>query len=465
MKISLQNSLLISLCLFAVVSFISIAAANVFLGISVLLFLIITYKNKSIRINPDKMRFFKAIGVFVGALFVSALFSGDIAYGLKTWADFFLWRFMPFVILLAVLDDEDLSNKVLRAVMFGFVIDCLYAIYWSFFVFKGKFDWIRAAGFVGHPMTLAGWACILLPVLLVFIFRKDVVQKYHWVAVVLFVIGSVTLLFNATRGAWLALAVVLPLMSLFFILQNKKILLICLALVLGVGTILVNNASFMKRVDSIDDLKNTSNRSRLVIWDISIKMFKEHVILGVGLGDYKNVYQREHIAPRVEVERKAIKDLTSFKKFKKSEQDVVLKAPVNLWKVQGYKKLKKQERNEFNKAYSKFRFEYSLSKLNHAHNNLLQMLAENGLVGFIGYIFAFGYILWSNFKNYLLNKNPYALMIVGSTSALILQGLTEYNFGNSSVMKIYWLVLACLLILASKYNDKVKNTLVDEMKK
>ncbi|MBQ2975070.1 MAG: O-antigen ligase family protein, partial [Phascolarctobacterium sp.] len=125
--------------------------------------------------------------------------------------------------------------------------------------------------------------------------------------------------------------------------------------------------------------------------------------------------------------------------------------------VQGYKKLKKQERNEFNKSYSKFRFEYSLSKLNHAHNNILQMLAENGMVGFVGYIFAFGFIVWKNFKNFLLNKNPYALMIVGSTSALVLQGLTEYNFGNSSVMKIYWLVLACLIILASKYNDGMKN--------
>ena len=213
----------------------------------------------------------------------------------------------------------------------------------------------------------------------------------------------------------------------------------------------------MKRVDSIDDFKNTSNRSRLIIWGTSIEMFKEHPVLGVGLGNYKNVYQNEHIAPRVEVERKSIKGLPSFRKLNKSEQAVVLKEPVNLWKVQGYKKLKKQERNEFNKAYIKFRFEYSLSKLNHAHNNILQMLAENGLIGFIGYIFAFGFILWKNFKNFLLNKNPYALMIVGSTSALFLQGLTEYNFGNSSVMKIYWLVLACLIILANKYNDGMNN--------
>ena len=86
------------------------------------------------------------------------------------------------------------------------------------------------------------------------------------------------------------------------------------------------------------------------------------------------------------------------------------------------------------------------------------MLAENGIIGLFGYVFAFGYILWSGLKNYLFNKNPYTLMILGSTTALVLQGLTEYNFGNGAVMKIYWLVLACLVILANMYNkEKLKN--------
>ena len=457
MNLSLQNTLLISLCLFAVSSFVSIAAANVFLGISVLIFLIITYKNKGLSIAQDKLPYFKAIGIFAGALFVSALFSGDIIYGLKTWADFFLWRFIPFIILVAVLDREEYAKKVLTAVVCGFVIDCLYAIYWSFFVFKGKFDWIRAAGFVGHPMTLAGWSCVLLPILLVCIFKKELVKKYKWLPVLLFVIGSVALLFNATRGAWIALAIVLPLLSLCYVLKSKKMFFAFTSIILVVGIALVNNPSFMKRVLSITDTKNASNSSRFIIWYTSFEMFKEHPVLGVGLGNYKNVYQNEYIAHRVEKERNAIKKLRSFQMLKKSEQAVVLKSPTNLWKLHGYKRLKKQERNEFNKTYGKFRFEYSLSKLNHAHNNILQMLAENGLVGLFGYIFAFGYILWRNLKNYVVNKNPYALMIVGSTGALLFQGLTEYNFGNSSVMKIYWLVLACLIILASKYNCRMKN--------
>ena len=83
-----------------------------------------------------------------------------------------------------------------------------------------------------------------------------------------------------------------------------------------------------------------------------------------------------------------------------------------------------------------------------------QMLGENGLSGLLGYIIAFGYILWDSIRKYFENKNPYNLMIIGSTTTLLLQGMTEYNFGNSSVMKIYWFVLACLLVLAKEYSQE-----------
>ena len=164
----------------------------------------------------------------------------------------------------------------------------------------------------------------------------------------------------------------------------------------------------MKRVDSISDTKyNWSNVSRFIIWDTAYGIFKDHPVLGIGLGSFA-------------------------KEYKNTVVDRSLKRNVPL--------------KDWQKKH--------LRELSHAHNNYIHMLAENGLVGFLGYVLAFGFILCKNIKNYLLNKNPYALMIVGSTAALLLQGLTEYNFGNSSVMKIYWLVLGCLVVLARFYNKE-----------
>lgn len=442
MKFSFDKYLLGSLCLFGTASFLSIAGANVFLGLSTLLFLIVLFKNKGADISWDEEGYFKVIAIFTGALFVSALCSANIGYGLKIWADFFLWRFMPFLIILFLFAEKDKVNKLLISVFCGYFISCLYAIYQGVFVYKFNIAESRAASFVGHPMTLAGWSCILLPALLIFIFRKDISKKLHLACCALFVIGCIASVFNSTRGAWLALVIALPLISFPFILKSKKLFMGFASVVVILGLILANSSSFMKRVDSISDTKNVwSNVSRLIIWDTAYGIFKDHPVLGTGLGSFAKEFQSKFVDSK-DLKQQA----TEYDNYRKN---------LKLKKLTvAQKKLSKVHIRKLKYASMKMLENRRLRALNHAHNNYIHMLAENGLVGFLGYIFAFGFILWKNIKNYLLNKNPYALMIVGSTTALLLQGMTEYNFGNSSVMKIYWFALACLIVMARFYNKE-----------
>lgn len=117
--------------------------------------------------------------------------------------------------------------------------------------------------------------------------------------------------------------------------------------VLFAGVILFSSSSFVKRVDSIFDTKNASNNSRFIIWDASLAMFKEHPVLGVGLGQYKSVYQNAHIKPKVEKQREVIKELGSFQKLKKSEQDVVLKSSVICGKFKVLRNLKSKIRMNY----------------------------------------------------------------------------------------------------------------------
>lgn len=442
MKFSFDKYLLGSLCLFGTASFLSIAGANVFLGLSTLLFLIVLFKNKGADIAWNEEGYFKVIAVFAGSLFVSALCSANIGYGMKTWADFFLWRFMPFLIILFLFAKKDKVDKLLSAIFCGYLISCLYAIYQGVFVYKLNIAHGRAASFVGHPMTLAGWSCILLPALLIFIFRKDISKKLHLACCALFVIGCIALVFNSTRGAWLAMAIVLPLISLPFILKSKKLFVGFASAVVVLGLVLVNSPSFIKRVDSIADTKtNWSNVSRFIIWDTAYGIFKEHPVLGIGLGSFSKEYQSKFVDSK-ELKQQAAEYHNYQKNLKQKKLTV------------GQKNYTKKHIQKLAVASRKVWENKQLRALSHAHNNYIHMLAENGLVGFFGYVFAFGFILWKNIKNYLLNKNPYALMIVGSTTALLLQGMTEYNFGNSSVMKIYWFVLACLVVMARFYNKE-----------
>ena len=150
----------------------------------------------------------------------------------------------------------------------------------------------------------------------------------------------------------------------------------------------------MWRINSITSTKYQSNTERVLIWKSAYRMFLDHPILGVGAGQYKFNYQKRYISPKA-------------------------KEP----------------------------------KLAHAHSNFMQMLAENGFVGFISFVGMVGYFIIASFRRFWTTKSPYALMLSSSTLSLVLQGLTEYNFGNSAVMKAFWLVLGCLIVLEYQSNE------------
>ena len=383
------NIFIMSLAFF---TFVSIAAGNIFLGILALCFFIQLYKKK-INFNQDYKGYFIAIGLFIISMLLSALFSGDIIYGLKRWTDMWIWRFMPFVVVIFLLNNYFDAKKVMLTGFAGITLTSVYAVY------QGLSGISRANGFYGHPMTLGGWLCVFLPLLLIEFFERKLLGKYYWLAGFAFCICSAGLVFNATRGAWLAVAIVSAVLLIYYMFKNKRNLAVSIIFVALISTVLVNNPKFMHRLDTIDDFnKYQSNTERILIWQSAWNMFKDHPILGVGLGQYTENYQQKYISPQA-------------------------KEP----------------------------------KLGHAHNNFLQMLAENGIVGFAGFVIMFGYIILKNLITWFNTKNVYALMIVSATVCLLLQGFTEYNVGNSAVIKMYWLILGLLVVLSEFYKKETNN--------
>jgi O-antigen ligase len=153
------------------------------------------------------------------------------------------------------------------------------------------------------------------------------------------------------------------------------------------------SGSLLPSAESITSTTLQSNTERVLMWQSAYEMFKDHPVLGVGLGQYAPKYLNEYKSPQAK------------------------------------------------------------ERQNHSHNNFLQMLAENGIVGFLGFVLLFGYLLLSSFRNSVRKLSPYHVLIFGCTLAFILQGFTEYNFGNSAVIKYYWGTLGCLLVLARENRD------------
>lgn len=362
---------------FALLSFVSIALGNVALGFATALYLYYVY-DKRIQIEGEFKGYYYFSFLFFIMMLLSALFSGDNKKGLTEWLNLCVWRTMPFFIISSVIKDIVKAKRIMLASLVGITIGFFCIGYQAL---HGSF---RAAGFYGHPMTFAGFLCIYIPVISVWFFESlEKKNKETIISVVVFFLSLMAWVFNATRGAWVAIAPVLLFIVGYYSLKNKKILVVCLIVLCTGGGYLANNNKFVQRSSTIFSQKDESSKARFIFWNESIKVFKEHPVLGVGLGQAK----------------KAIRESKEYKPY-----------------------------------------------FTHYHSNIFQMLAENGAAGLIGYLFFVGYFFFHSFKQFLSEKCPFSLIIAMSTLALFLQGLTEYNFGNSAVMKAYWLVVGCMLV-------------------
>lgn len=368
---------------FGFISFITLAGGNILLGLATLFFFIYMYKNReAIVIVPEVKQLGYVVGFFLLTMLLSALFSGDLGKGLKNWADLWIWRMMPCVIIVLALNEYAKAKRVMLAALLGI------AVGFGCILWQGMHGNLRAPGFFGNPMTFGGYLCVYLPLILVCFLDNSIFVKNRVVAGLLFLLGFAALIINGTRGAWVALAPVFIVLMLYYGLQNKKLLAVCLVFLVVAGGVLSTSKNFTYKLNSTIKRTDSSTRERYAIWEGAYNMFKDHPVLGVGLGQYKDNYQKKYI-------------------LKKARE----------------------------------------RKLTHAHNNVMQMLAENGIVGCVGFLSLVFYIIGRNCLDFLKRRCPYSLIIASSTFALFVQGLTEYNFGNSAVMKSYWLLLGCMLVL------------------
>lgn len=103
-------------------------------------------------------------------------------------------------------------------------------------------------------------------------------------------------MFNSTRGAWLAVASVILLILIYYILKCNKLAVLSLVVLIAFGASISSYQPFIKRLASITDANYQSNTERILIWHSAFNMFKDHPITGVGLGQYKDNYQHKYIS-------------------------------------------------------------------------------------------------------------------------------------------------------------------------
>jgi len=231
-------------------------------------------------------------------------------------------------------------------------------------------------------MTLAGILCQLAVFGSAVALSPRAARFRVWIAIAV-VMMFVALLLTMTRGAWIA--VFAGLIAVCVLLRSRVL---ALATVLAIGVMVLythhyrNDQGRTLAVDTFATEQADRNvATRLVLWDISWKMFLDHPLLGVGMGDYS---------------REAEKRL--------AERHV--RTTVD------------------------------------SHNIYLQILATRGLVGFIPFV-AYWVVLvmtlWKLARRAVKGSlaRHYAIGALGATAAVLVGALTENNIDDAEVFAAF----------------------------
>ncbi len=199
-----------------------------------------------------------------------------------------------------------------------------------------------------------------------------------------------------TRGVWLA-----SLASILFVFanQNRKAFIRVMVILAVLVTVMLSIPStYSSRARSIFDLKR--NIDRLLIWETSWDMLRDHPILGIGPGMYRR--HQEDYAPQV--------------------------ATVDFSRI-------------------------------HAHNSYLQLAVERGLFALAAFLWVWGEVLRTAFRSMASmcgRENFRHAAVRGATAGVIgflIDGLFQNNYGDSEVSALVFLLAGIIFVFRNREDD------------
>lgn len=268
--------------------------------------------------------------------------------------------------------------------------------FWQYFIKSQN----RLASFYGSPPEVGMLLDLLIPCTITLgIYYKEK-TLYHWTAVPLVLLECIALFLNKTRGSYLALSVALIVTGgVWLYYQKNRIamklkLAICgciIAFVCAAAgyTLLIGSESHSRMVGG----------ERLLMWESSYHMWKDHKILGIGLSEWKEQYNNPDSPYRPAEGRETTNIMP--------------------------------------------------------HNIFLYFLATGGIVSFVaflGYLFFMMKYLLSVVKQYA--NNPFSWMMLFIFIAFISHGLVDGTIISRHIGRIFYLLLGIGILFTERWTHR-----------
>ena len=368
----------------------SMAFGNLMYGLIILMTLITCwYRRHEISVPQSIRQYGWAYLVMLLCVLPSAFISDDILVTTKYFFNIWVWKVLIIVPILLCIKSSRKLYTILSVFFVYMGIDALSAFV-QYLLGYNVGPGGRAGGVIhGSMMGLAMLLKLAFPLALIVAYDKRF-PSYVRISAVFSLFGMLLGMWgNQSRGSWLFNGINGVLITLRYCFVNIRYILVLFVTVVGIGYAFTSNQSYMERLESTFNITSDgSNLGRIYVWKADKQMILDHPIIGVGPGLWGKKYAEQY-------------------------------------------QLKQEMQN-----------------LGHSHNNMLQIASESGILGLIGFLGFSIFTIYKSVKNYIMSANPYDLsIIVGFISYLFLFGSVDYTWGNSSGIRMFWIVMGIMLQL------------------
>ena len=308
-----------------------------------------------------------------------------------------LLLFMIFYGLIIKIKDKNIFYKILTSILIIFSLVSVYELLRYAIAFTELNKTVSAGeiriDYLGHYLTMGEIKMLIALTVMPLIFAKGKIFINKLYLVLLLVPILISMYLTQSRNVFLALFICLLIYGIFI---NRRFL-FYFAIFLVAFWLLIPG-QFKERLTSIVDPNHPSNASRLMMWNVGLKMFADHPVTGIGDNEITTVYK--------------------------------------MYKIP-----------EFSGEGS------------HLHSNYIMILATTGLIGTIAFLGLFISLFWKQIKFYRDTKiEEDKLIIAGailSTISLHISGFFQWNFGDWKVFTVILFIISIPYILKN-LNDKLK---------
>ena len=252
-----------------------------------------------------KKKYNKIFFILYLIMIISSLLSDYKLYSLKTSILYIRFIFFLNVIICIYKNDKDLFRNFCKINFFTLLFvsfDTIFQFYTGYNIIGLESrNEVRMGSFFGDELIVGSFLSRLFPFLIIYLFffnqNIKILIKF---AIIFFV--AIAIFLSGERTSFLYFLI--SFFSMFFIIKNKKLLII-----LSIVTLLISTYIFKKNINiynrmvvqtfnQIYDIKSNNlfffSKEHTVLSKISIKMFKENKILGVGPKNFRNVCYDNH---------------------------------------------------------------------------------------------------------------------------------------------------------------------------